>query len=215
MTVQAITLREKRKQAIRQKIHTQACLIIQDTGLNNLTIDRVCQATGITKKTFYNYFPSRHTLLLSLCQSLLLDQNLSLVRHVCQQTTTLEQRLQHFFLRFKERFSHRGTLEKELIRFLLTNFIDHRDEGTDIHQQMLATYAELFHSDHHELAPGLDSQLCAEITVGMLNTITLDWLSDEHCPIEHRLDDLYQFINSSMISRSSVNNPGLTEPPIS
>lgn len=204
MTAQAINLREKRKQATRQNIHTQACSLIQHNGLNALTVDDVCQAAGITKKTFYNYFPSRHSLLLTLCQNLLLDRTLTLVRDVSHQTNTLEQRLELFFSLFKERFIHRGRLEKELIAFLVANFVDHQDEGSSIHQHMLATYVELFHSHLDELSPHLNKQLCAEITVGMLNTITLDWLNNKNCQIETRIDNLYLFINNTML-RSTRN----------
>ena len=199
MTAQAIPLRERKKRAMHQNIHTHVCSLIRQQGLAALTIDSICRSTGITKKTFYNHFPSRHQLLLSICQTLLLDSTQILVKHVTKETQTLEQRLELFFAIFKRRFVQRDKLERELIAFLVTNFADHRDEGGHMHQQMVNTYMELFHSNHGELATGLDCRFCAEITVGMVSTITLNWLSHENSQTREQLDNLYLFINNTML----------------
>ena len=50
-----------------------------------------------------------------------------------------------------------------------------------------------------QLKAGLSPQFCAEMTVGMTNVITLNWLHDDHYDTSARFQSLQRFLKDSML----------------
>ena len=52
-------LRERKRTATRTAITAAARVLTSDKGLNGYTVEEVCQAAGISRRTFFNYFPTK------------------------------------------------------------------------------------------------------------------------------------------------------------
>lgn len=52
-------LRERKRAATRGSISAVARSLTAERGLNGYTVEEVCQRTGISRRTFFNYFPSK------------------------------------------------------------------------------------------------------------------------------------------------------------
>jgi len=59
-------LRERKKQLRRQAIHEAALHLIEQQGLDGTTVEQVCEAVGVSPRTFFNYFPSKAAAALNL-----------------------------------------------------------------------------------------------------------------------------------------------------
>lgn len=59
-------LREQKKRQTRRAIHRVAVEMVLDEGLENVTVERIAEAAGISQRTFFNYFPSKDAAILGL-----------------------------------------------------------------------------------------------------------------------------------------------------
>ncbi|WP_187975410.1 TetR/AcrR family transcriptional regulator [Corynebacterium poyangense] len=58
------SLRESKRQATRAAIEDQATALAEKHGVNNITVEDICSAVGISKRTFFNYVDSKETAVL-------------------------------------------------------------------------------------------------------------------------------------------------------
>lgn len=52
-------LRARKREATRSAITTAARLATAKNGLNGFTIEQLCEEVGVSRRTFFNYFPSK------------------------------------------------------------------------------------------------------------------------------------------------------------
>jgi AcrR family transcriptional regulator len=52
-------LRERKRAATRGAITAAARALTSERGLNGYTVEEVCEAAGISRRTFFNYFPAK------------------------------------------------------------------------------------------------------------------------------------------------------------
>lgn len=52
-------LRARKREATRQAITAAARHFTAKSGLNGFTIEQLCEAVGVSRRTFFNYFPSK------------------------------------------------------------------------------------------------------------------------------------------------------------
>jgi len=52
-------LRERKRAATRNAITAAARALTSERGLNGYTVEEVCEAAGISRRTFFNYFPTK------------------------------------------------------------------------------------------------------------------------------------------------------------
>lgn len=65
--------RERKKQQTRQALHEAALRLVEEHGLDGMTIEQVCQAVDVSPRTFFNYFPSKAAAALNLPDSALAE----------------------------------------------------------------------------------------------------------------------------------------------
>ncbi|WP_292469758.1 TetR/AcrR family transcriptional regulator [Methanolobus sp.] len=58
-----MSLREKKKQDTRNRIFEVSGKLFKDKGFENTTVDEITKEAGIAKGTFFNYFPTKESLL--------------------------------------------------------------------------------------------------------------------------------------------------------
>ncbi|MCW1248963.1 TetR/AcrR family transcriptional regulator [Acaricomes phytoseiuli] len=66
-----LSRRELNKASTRQAIAQAALDLLREHGLGSFTVDQVAQAAGISRRTFFNYFPSTEAAIASLNEDFL------------------------------------------------------------------------------------------------------------------------------------------------
>lgn len=63
-----MSTRERGRASVWEDIHTAALDIAESEGMAAATIDRISAAAGISRRTFFNYFPSKEAAVLGMRQ---------------------------------------------------------------------------------------------------------------------------------------------------
>ena len=59
-----LTLRESKRRATKAAIEEHATRLVLDRGFDGVTVEDICQAAEISKRTFFNYVDSKETAVL-------------------------------------------------------------------------------------------------------------------------------------------------------
>ena len=205
MTATELGRRERKKQLLRERIWVEAIALIKQEGVERATIDAICERVDIAKKTFYNYYNSKHDLLIDLCQSELLNRNDELIDEALRGSDQLASQLDRIFTEFAKRNQSAQKLDRELIDYMVGSLSDNRSEGGGQLTFMNQCFLRLFQAGHSQIRPELTPTFCAEMTVGMTNAITLNWLHDKKYDTESNFLQLLAFLKSSMLRADSSN----------
>lgn len=199
MPVSQLGRRERKKKAVREAIRKESLLLIGRHGVDGLTIDAICDCVDIAKKTFYNYYATKNELISELCAEELLQGTDKLIDEVIESGKPLPEQLQHIVNVFIQREKRAGGIERELIAFSVGALSANINEGAG----QLAFINDVFlrFYEHHQAAlkPEFSPVFCAEMTVGMLNAITLNWVHNTNYDSPSRYRQLGEFIISSML----------------
>ena len=199
MSVQTLGRRERKKQAVRNRIHEETLKLIGQVGIDNVTIDLVCEKADIARKTFYNYYSSRQELLIEICQSRLLYNTEVVINSVMEATDTLAEQLAQVFAWFKKNFAEGDQLHRDLIVYMISNFSSNRSQTAGQLGFMNDCFLRIYRQHEAVLRDELSADFCAEITVGLINGISMNWISDQSYDIASRLDQVLEYLMGSLV----------------
>jgi AcrR family transcriptional regulator len=205
LTVAQLGRREQKKLAVRERICLETAGLIERHGIDGTTIDAICDCAEIAKKTFYNYYSAKHDLLNDICKNTLLNRTETLVNEALASSNVLAEQLDHIIHVMIQRNRDAGRLERELIDYMVSNLSEHRSQGAGQLTFMNNCFLRLYTCGQAQLKPSLTPAFCAEITVGMINAITLNWLHNDNHDTEQKFAMLLSYIKDSMIAETSGN----------
>lgn len=199
MPVASLGRRERKKQLLRDRIWDETIHLIEREGVEGTTIDAICERVDIAKKTFYNYYSSKHDLLIDICQSELLDRTDELIDEALAGSDQLAEQLDTIFTVIAQRNRSAGMLDRELIDYMVGSLSDNRSDGGGQLTFMNECFLRLYRAGQSQLKPGLTPEFCAEMTVGMINAITLNWLHDRKYDTANNFLMLLAYTRNSML----------------
>ncbi len=199
MPVATLGRRERKKQLLRDLIWQETIRLIEREGVERTTIDGICERVDIAKKTFYNYYGSKHDLLIDICQSELLNRTDELIDEAMSESEELGKQLDAIFSVIAQRNKNAGKLDRELIDYMVGSLSDNRKDGSGQLTFMNECFLRLFLAGKKQLKPGPTPAFCAEMTVGMTNAITLNWLHNKQYDTKTTFLMLRNYIKSSML----------------
>ncbi|WP_373082660.1 TetR/AcrR family transcriptional regulator [Zhongshania sp.] len=192
--------RERKKKAVRENITEQTLRLIARYGVEGITIDAICDCVDIAKKTFYNYYASKHDLMVDICQSELLQRTDDLITEAIATSSDLAEQLDFIMSVSAARNSTVSKLERELIGYLVGSLSTNLSQGGGQIAFMNSCFYRLYSNSESQLKAGLSPSFCAEMTVGMANAITLNWLHNDDYNTQERFAQLRSFIVDSMLA---------------
>lgn len=191
--------RERKKQAQRDRIGVETMQLIGRHGIDGTTIDAICDCSDISKKTFYNYYAAKHDLLLDICQSQLLNRTDSLITEAMARSSQLASQLDYILIVMSERNRQAGDMERELIDYMVGSLSSNLAEGAGQLSFMNGCFQRFFEQGKDQLKPGLTADFCAEMIVGMINAVTLNWLHNDQYDTHNKFQLLLQYTKDSML----------------
>jgi len=111
VAVVELGLRERKKQAVRDRILEETLVLIGQHGIDGTTIDAICECAAIAKKTLYNYYSAKHDLATDLCQSLLPKRMAAAIDDTLASARRLPEQWEHIVPDIAERTNLAGVAE--------------------------------------------------------------------------------------------------------
>ena len=146
--------RERKKKAVRENICEQTLHLISRYGVEGITIDAICDCVDIAKKTFYNYYSSKHDLLVDICQAELLQRTNDLITEAIAQSDDLGAQLEFVLGVLATRNSTASKLERELIGYLVSSLSTNMNQGAGQLQFMNDCFFRLYDHSKAQLKAG-------------------------------------------------------------
>ncbi len=90
-------LRERKKKALRKRILNASIGQFRERGYEAVTVDEICSELGISKATFFRYFPTKDAVLRQLGASLYREFERTLAERAQQRSRSAGERIREFY----------------------------------------------------------------------------------------------------------------------
>lgn len=167
------SLREKRKQQTREEIVRVAFDLFGKHGFDKVPVEMICEAAGISRASFFNYFPQKELILRELAHARVEKLKAILADFTAaKHTPAIEDIMKPFLALSKEnaalsRNSRQLVLETIIRQGLQGALLPAKKEGTRAIAQML---------DRIPRRSKRSSQLVADTLFAIYIATTLEWL---------------------------------------
>ena len=187
--------REQRKIEIRERIMDSAIDLFEQGGCNDTTLEQICELAGVSRPTFYSYFPSKHDLIDALVERLWLDSAAGFTNLFLSETQSVNEYIRSFLEMTRSQFAQYTRLERDLIRYSMT--VNSRELAN---MSMLSALTALFKSvfeqasKKQQITQQYDVDFLAEMSMGVISTVMMKWAIEDNYPLEKRLNQIASFI---------------------
>jgi len=191
----------------RQKITTQDRLIAATTTLlaefplEAVKIEDICEKADISRKTFYNYFPSRQDIIYEVIVRLLLDESDRNYQKALEKHRSTEDRLFYFLAAQGKNLSDQHQLQQNLIRHAMLDLsIDSARSQTMMENNILIVEA-LFEEGQKngDVNPKYSPRFLAEMVTGLINTSAIHWIHFPDYPVNQRYGEVLELIRDIVV----------------
>ena len=181
---------ERRKQVSRDRILAAALELFRTQGLDNTTIDAICERADVATRTFFNHFATRDDMVRALALTRLRGIETSLAEREMSGQPALDL-LVAFFDDVARALAGSGPHYRHLVGEMLALSYGAPRGGTDRSSELYTSFLGLVKHGvaRGEVTTAHDPLTLTDIVVGTLNAVLMNWTSDETYNIESGLHD--------------------------
>ena len=183
--------REKRKQEIRTRIEEAAYSLFRAQGIEETSIEQICVQADVARRTFYGYFPNKHSLLGGLGISRLYDQSEPMLRLLMANHRTTRARLEAMIDYIESNFAGYDDIDRQLILLAPSTFAEDTERQREIGDSAMASFIHLIAAGVAlgDVQTDFSPEILAAMVVGTLNMLTISWAMNSDYPIFAKLEE--------------------------
>jgi len=183
--------REKRKIEIRGRIEDAAYLLFKAQGIEDTSIEQICEEADVARRTFYGYFPNKHALLGGLGVSRLYSQSEPMLQQLMSNFSTTKARLAAMIDYIESNFAGYEDVDRHLILLAPTTLANNTEQQREIGNSAIASFTRLILAGQEsgDARAEFSPEILASMIVGTLNTLTTSWAIDSDYPIFAKLEE--------------------------
>jgi AcrR family transcriptional regulator len=172
-----VSLREKQKRQTRVEIVKAAMSLFSERGFENVPVELICERSGISRATFFNYFPKKDMILASVALSRIETMRTFLDDHLRKHRKITMQDVISIFLAFCRENEELGESGKALFLQVLTKPVG-RASHVAMRKQFVAALAEGLEQVRKDEQMNGDPKTVAETLFALYIGTSLEWLMD-------------------------------------
>lgn len=183
--------REKRKQEIRTRIEEAAYRLFQQYGIEDTSIEQICQEADVARRTFYGHFTNKHALLGALGISRLYSRSEPMLAELMAAQATTRGRLQAMIDYIESSFAGMNEIDRQLILIGPTAFAEDTDAQRELGTSAIDSFTALIRAglELGEVKQDFSPSMLATTVVGTLNMLTVNWCLDSDYPVFAKLEE--------------------------
>ncbi|MDX1694130.1 MAG: TetR/AcrR family transcriptional regulator [Ketobacteraceae bacterium] len=181
--------RERRKQEIRNKIIEAAISLFEEKGIEETTLEDICETADISRPTFYSYYPSRQELILALVEKLWLNVAGEITRKAVAKDDSTQSFVGAFLKGTRQEIARYGRLERELIRHSMNQETGDHTQNSTMLKAMTGMFVTVYTEGRKrgDIGNRFPVDFLAEASMGCISSVMMNWAFDENYPVERRL----------------------------
>jgi len=173
------SLREKKKIETKNKIFEVAGRLFKEKGFEDVTVDEITREAGIAKGTFFNYFPTKTSLLLYFGEQKR-ELAYNLIKNEAMRSIPIKDKIKNIMVVVAKS----NEKDKELSRLLVFEYIKHagsraNEEGTSSRFIRLLYGLLSEGAKNGEVRGGVDVKKAAENLTAIYFQSLIRWLRSE------------------------------------
>lgn len=192
------TPREQRKQAFREKIMDTAIALFDAQGFDATTLEQICETAGISRPTFYSYYATKQDLIQALGEKVWLQVTGEFAASSMKGEHSTEDFVRAFFRLVGQEIRQYTRLEKALVERSMG-----RDSASrmNVLHQLTAMFAAVYERGltRGDIIPRYPVDFLAEMTMGGVNALMMNWATTDAYPLQQRLDQLTDWVCDMLV----------------
>ncbi|MEM0952744.1 MAG: TetR/AcrR family transcriptional regulator [Pseudomonadota bacterium] len=194
---QQLGRREKRKLEIRDRIERAAYDLFRRQGIDDVSIEQICDAAKVARRTFYGHYPNKTALLQSLSYSRVWFTADDMMQRVMNTPVGTLARVEAMLSYMEDNLASYSDIDRALILAVPGN-LDADNHLRQISESLRDYLAGVFAQGQaagdttSRFTPGL----LADMVMGTANTIVVNWALNPEVPVAAQLDEARQLFTS-------------------
>ncbi|MBB3048304.1 AcrR family transcriptional regulator [Litorivivens lipolytica] len=196
-----LSRREQRKLEVRGRINEAALTLFADKGVESTTVEEICEAAEVARKTFYNYYSSKQDLIRDLSDSMLYDETSNVIELALEKFDTTRERIEYIYGIMADNLQRYAELERCLVHQTL---LDLSSENSQIGKRLgdlNAAFGELVGAGVRlgDVSPQYSAAFIGEMIVGLINATIINWVHDTSYPVIERIEEVKRLTLNSFL----------------
>lgn len=196
-----LSRRERRKLEVRARINEAALNLFAGQGFELTTVEEICEAAEVARKTFYNYYNSKQDLIRELSDSMLYDETSNVIEMAIEKFPSTRERIRFIFSVMVNNLERYQDLERLLIHQAL---MDLSSEKSRVGQQLGKLNAGFIHlacegRSLGDVSESYSVEFIGETIVGTMNAVIMNWIHDPSYPIFERIREMGDYLCNSLL----------------
>jgi AcrR family transcriptional regulator len=182
--------REKRKQEIRSRIEDAAYTLFKRDGIQEVSIEQICDAADVARRTFYGHYPNKQALLQSLSQSRVWGTADEMIQHIRDTHDSTLARMSAMIDYMEENLGTYEAVDRALILIGPSSF-EEKNHLREVSNSLRDHFIEFFRSGQHkgDTSADFSPELLAEMVMGTINALMANWAINPDYPIFDKLEE--------------------------
>lgn len=208
-TLMAMSLQSQKQQLVRDAIYDAAIELFAENGFDEVTVEEIAQAAGVSRRTFFRYFESKDDL---LAQNVVnYGRSLSAAIRGCPKGASPLETIRETVLAIAKEVAAVPRIRQiiQIAQRSASARQAYRSRMTDAEDAVSEAFASRFRNTSKD---DLKARLFAGLTFSMMNSAILSWYHGEYQDIalatRQALNLLTRMFGEDMLASESEQAPG-------
>lgn len=182
--------REKRKQEIRSRIEDAAYDLFKRDGIHDVSIEQICVAADVARRTFYGHYPNKQALLQALSQSRVWGTADKMIERIRDTHESTSARMSAMINYMEQNLRTYRAVDRALILIAPESF-DNKNHLRDVSNSLRDHFTEFFSygQANGDTTKVYSPELLAEMVMGTINSMMVNWALNPEYPIFEKLEE--------------------------
>jgi len=182
--------REKRKLEIRERIEQAAYDLFKDQGIDDVSIEQICEAADVARRTFYGHYPNKAALLQALSASRVWFTADNMMQRVMSKPSGTIARVDAMLDYMEENLANYSDVDRALILNVPGN-LDSDNHLRQVSDSLRDYLAGIFQEGQvaGDTTTAFSPELLADMVMGTANTIVVNWAINPDETVATRLEE--------------------------
>ena len=188
--------RERNRLEVIERLMQAGMQLLSAKPIADITVEELSALGRVSRKTFYNHFPSKQDLIERISERLLIAQSEENYAAAMAQCATTRERLELFLTLQGRNLSDSELLERNLIKHAMLDLSSDSERSRNKLEHSVAIFERLLTAGRElgDVNDRYSPRFLAEMLAGALNTSAIHWIHFPGYPLNGRFRDLKRLL---------------------